>query len=367
MPHGAVSSIVAPPTYALIRLGVIMRPDPSEPNEAWGVLNPGGVRRGGDYHLFPRLVAAGNYSRVGHCRVCYDDGIPAEVERLGIALAPTEPWERNAVTGGGVEDARVTFLPSLDCYVMTYTAYGPFGPRIGLASSRDLEHWDRLGPASFGYEPHLRTDLNIYPNKDALLFPEAVPDPNGVPSYALIHRPMWDLSHGRPGEGPAVPSGLVEPRPSMWISYAPAECVEEDLRLLTSLSGHRQLAVPEQPWEELKIGGGTPPFRTRDGWLTVYHGVSGKQHPELLFQRQLRYAAGILVLDPEDVSRVTYRSPEPLLEPVLPEERVGIVPNVVFPTAIDIRNDGEVDVYYGMADTRIAAARLRRLDGPASQ
>ena len=60
---------------------------------------------------------------------------------------------------------------------MTYAAFGPLGPRIGLAASTDLEHWQRLGPVTFGYQADLRTDLGLYPNKDALLFPEPVPVP----------------------------------------------------------------------------------------------------------------------------------------------------------------------------------------------
>jgi uncharacterized protein YbjT (DUF2867 family) len=36
------------------------------------------------------------------------------------------------------------------------------------------------------------------------------------------------------------------------------------------------------------------------------------------------------------------------------------VPNVVFPTAIDPRGDGDANVFYGMADTRIGVARLHR-------
>jgi len=51
----------------------------------------------------------------------------------------------------------------------------------------------------------------------------------------------------------------------------------------------------------------------------------------------------------------------PLLEPETSEEREGTVANVVFPTAIDVRAGGEADVYYGMADFRIGAARLRRI------
>ena len=59
---------------------------------------------------------------------------------------------------------------------------------------------------------------------------------------------------------------------------------------------------------------------------------------------------------------VRYRSAEPVLTPVLPQERRGTVANVVFPTGIDRRDDlglpGRFDVYYGMADNRIGVARL---------
>ena len=73
--------------------------------------------------------------------------------------------------------------------------------------------------------------------------------------------------------------------------------------------------------------------------------------------------AGTLGLQPAVVkSYFEHRSPEPILTPELPKEREGIVPNVVFPTAIDRRDDlglpGRFDVYYGMADKRIGVARL---------
>jgi hypothetical protein len=57
-----------------------------------------------------------------------------------------------------------------------------------------------------------------------------------------------------------------------------------------------------------------------------------------------------------------YRSTEPVLTPLLREERHGIVPHVVFPTGIDRRDDlgqpDRIDVYYGMADNWIGVARL---------
>ena len=59
---------------------------------------------------------------------------------------------------------------------------------------------------------------------------------------------------------------------------------------------------------------------------------------------------------------ILYRSAEPVLTPELPQECIGTVANVVFPTAIDRRDDlglpDRFDVYYGMADNRIGVARM---------
>ena len=232
-----------------------------------------------------------------------DHGIPADVERLGIVLEPHEPWELHA-GGGGVEDPRITWIPRLGRWVMTYIAYGPFGPRIGLAVSDDLERWERLGPVSFAYDPGLATDLNLYPNKDALFFPEPVLDPAGNPAYAMLHRPMWDLALARPGEGESLPAGVADPRPGIWVSFIAASAVEADLRSLARFEQHRLVALPLESWEALKIGGGTPPIRIPEGWLVLYHGVSGTPVRSLIPQPDVRYCAGALVLDATDVTRV---------------------------------------------------------------
>jgi beta-1,2-mannobiose phosphorylase / 1,2-beta-oligomannan phosphorylase len=347
--------------WTVRRLGVVMAPDPDDPREAGGVCNPACARGpDGELYLFPRLVAEGNYSRVGLARVRFDDGqTPTAVERLGVVLEPEETWEINTTTAG-VEDPRITFIPSLDLYVMTYAAFGPLQSRIGLAVSNDLASWERLGPAWFAYEPSLRADLNLYTNKDALLFPDPVAAPDGRPAYALLHRPTWDLSWVSPTAGEPLPAGVQDPRPGIWVSFAPVDEVSRDLRALARFAQHRPVALPEQPWEQLKIGAGTPPIRTPEGWLILHHGVSGKLEPGVWHQRHVRYAAGAMLLDPEDVTKVVWRTSSPLLDPQTPQERDGIVPNVVFPTAIDPRGDGDADVFYGMADTRIGVARLHQ-------
>lgn len=346
------------PPFQLARLRTIMAGDPANPEEALGVLNPASCRdRDGTLLLFPRVVAAGNYSRIGIARVRFVGDEPVGVDRLGYALEPSEAFERNHRTAG-VEDPRVVFVAALDRYVMTYTAYGPLGPRIALAVSDDAYRWTRLGPIDFAYAPADGTDFDLYKNKDALIFPEPVRDPQGRPALALIHRPEYAVPWEDGGQTVALPAGVSESRPSMWLSYVPLDAARADLGALTHWRDHRLLAVPERPWEAAKIGGGTPPLLTPLGWLTIYHGVGGVAIHRVGRQPRPRYSAGVLILDRDDPRRVLYRSPEPILEPDAAEEREGVVDNVVFPTAVDPRDDGRIDVYYGMADARIGVARL---------
>jgi beta-1,2-mannobiose phosphorylase / 1,2-beta-oligomannan phosphorylase len=348
--------------YRLTRVGTVMSPEPGEPWEAEGVLNPAtGHTPDGRLHLLPRLVAAGNVSRIGLAEVVIDDGVPTRVQRRGVVLAPDEGWERGA-NHGGVEDPRVTFVERLDAHLMTYVAFGPLGPRIALAVSRDLGTWERLGPVLFAYQPGLDVDLNLYPNKDAVIFPELIPGPGGVPSYAMLHRPMWDQTmSGLEPAATRLPAGLTDERPGIWISYVPAEAVERDIRALTLVHAHRCVALPEHPYESAKIGAGPPPMRVPEGWLLIHHGVEGDVAPGFDPSQQglLVYRAGAMVLDPDDPSRIIARTADPLLEPATLDERVGTVPNVVFPTAI-ATIDGRDFVFYGMADSSIGAALLER-------
>jgi predicted GH43/DUF377 family glycosyl hydrolase len=352
---------IASHPFQLQRLGVVMEPALGDPMEAGGVLNPASARgRDGQLYLFPRLVARGNYSRIGIARARFNEaGDPVGVERLGIALEPEADYELRP-DGGGCEDPRITFIEPLQRYVMTYTALSSRGPRIALAMSEDLFHWQRLGLAIF--MPYEGVDFNDVANKDALFFPIAISDLDGKPSIALIHRPLF------PGTGPdetlhcRFPRVVDILRESIWISYhSLVNEVCDKHHHLCHFDSHRRLATPVAAWEQLKIGGGTPPILTPRGWLFLYHGVcEALNKPDL--GSKLSYSAGLLVLDEQHPHLIRYRSPEPVLKPELPKEREGIVSNVVFPTAIDRRDDlgllGRFDVYYGMADNRIGAARL---------
>jgi beta-1,2-mannobiose phosphorylase / 1,2-beta-oligomannan phosphorylase len=146
----------------------------------------------------------------------------------------------------------------------------------------------------------------------------------------------------------------------MWISYAPLDEIVATRHVV--FGQHHRLAGPAQEWERLKVGGGTPPVRTRAGWLLLYHGVAGSPTDGSAPPRDITYSAGIMLLDSRDPRAVLYRSAHSVLEPRVAAERVGIVPRVVFPTGLDVRADGALDVYYGMADSRIGVARAALAD-----
>ncbi len=336
------------------RLGVVMAPDGS-PAEAAGVLNPAFTRtRDGEALLYPRTVEHGNVSRIERARVSMQGG-KVTVERLGFALEPEAAYELRPQRGYGCEDPRITFIPVLDEFLMTYTAFGPQGPRIAVARSRDGRNWARLGLVQFEYPGATQGD-----DKDAAFFPEPVTSPTGIRSLAFYHRPMLHLSTVDARAAiPFIQKLALPDRESIRIAYVPLDAALADRRALLTVRESTLALAPEERWGSLRVGGGTPPIRVAEGWMSLFHGVdlvdnqNGKPH--------FRYRAGLVIHDLQRPDRVLYRSSSPILAPESELERHGVVDNVVFPTGIDRRSDlGErtFDVYYGMADFTCGAMRM---------
>jgi predicted GH43/DUF377 family glycosyl hydrolase len=142
-----------------------------------------------------------------------------------------------------------------------------------------------------------------------------------VGELAILHRPLF------PGTRPeeiaccAATREVDIDRESIWISYRPLSLEPRGPGNLDQFSHHR-LATPVSPWEQLKIGCGTPPVLTRHGWLIVYHGVSkieghSTQDPSAddigKNGHQLCYSAGVMVLSKEHPREIRYRSAKPVL------------------------------------------------------
>ena len=212
----------------------------------------------------------------------------------------------------GVEDARITPLDGR--FWFTYVAVSRHGAATALASTTDFRTFDRHGV------------IFCPENKDVVLFPRRVGG-----AYAALHRPNG-----------ATPFA----RPEMWLARSPD---------LTHWGRNEHLHGGSGAWETGRIGAGPPPLWTADGWLALYHGNRRPTRPGDVGA----YAAGALLLDPEDPARVLRRTPEAVMEPTADFERHGFVPDVIFPTGV-VETGETLLVYYGAADTRTAVVEFAR-------
>ena len=203
------------------RLGVVMAPTRTTPRGR-GVCNPACARGpDGELYLFPRLVAEGNYSRVGLARVRFDGGVPTGVERLGVAL---EPRRRGSSTGaaagrGPTDHLRAHPRP------LRHDLH-----RLGAARAADRPgHLERPGAVGAAGAGRLR--LRPRPAGRPQPVPQqgraAVPRAGARPGRRACLRPAppADLGPvvGQPGRGRAPPPGLPDPRPGIWVSFVPAK------------------------------------------------------------------------------------------------------------------------------------------------
>ena len=84
--------------FQLQRLGLVMEPEPGNPLEVEGVLNPAGVRGpDGQLYLFPRLVAAGQLLRASALPACSSTRPATRWASSGSAL----PWSPKRITNCG--------------------------------------------------------------------------------------------------------------------------------------------------------------------------------------------------------------------------------------------------------------------------
>jgi len=106
-------------------------------------------------------------------------------------------------------------------------------------------------------------------------------------------------------------------------------------------------------WDAARIGIGPPPIETEHGWLLIYDGVKQTMSGAI-------YRVGLALLDLDEPARALHRSQAWVLGPTEAYERMGDVPNVVFPCGVV--HEGESDqvrLYYGAADTCLALATAR--------
>lgn len=206
-------------------------------------------------------------------------------------------------------DPRVTFIE--DRYWISW-CNGYHGPTIGLAYTFDFKDFFQCENAFLPF------------NRNGVLFPEKIKG-----KYCMLSRPS-DNGH--------TPFGDI------YLSYSPDMKYWGEHRCVMKVT-----PFEESAWQCTKIGAGSVPIKTEEGWLMFYHGVINTCNG-------FRYSMGAALLDLEQPEKVLYRSQPYLLAPAEDYELTGDVPNVLFPCASLHDSDGKVAVYYGAADTVVGLA-----------
>lgn len=313
----------------------ILSPNEKNSWESLVTCNPAAWYENGTFYMLYR--AAGNdaehYIHLG--LATSKDGFHFTRHSDEPVLSPTP----GGYDEGCIEDPRLIKLGNL--YYLTY-AYRPFAPgrywespelkknccylplddyapqglrwnlsHTALAVSTDLTKFKKLGRIT----PY---DID---NRDVILFPEKI---NG--KYVRLERPMEYVGEKYGCEFPSI-----------WINYSDN---------MVDWGEPKLLMTGKFDWECKKLGGSTPPLKTKDGWLVIYHGVGVVDG---------FYRVGAVLLDLENPEKITARLKDYLMEPEHDYEMGGFYDGCVFPTG-NVIVDDTLYVYYGGADRFCAVA-----------
>jgi len=238
-----------------------------------------------------------------------DDGIHWQVEPKPCFIMESDEIKRNAY------DARLTVIDGR-CYIC-FALTCHHGIRGGIAVTDDFKDFEVLS-------------LTVPDNRNLVLFPEKI---NNM--YVRLERPFPMYSRGG------------RERFDIWISESPDLKYWGNSELL--------LTVEDIPFANAKVGPAAPPVKTKEGWLVTFHAVDidptrGKNGWEETWKK--RYTAGIMLLDLESPGKVIGLYKEPLIVPEAPYEvEDGFRNSTVFPGGMILEDTGEVNIYYGAADT----------------
>lgn len=299
----------------------ILIPNKNQSWEAEAVFNGCPIKKGKKVFLLYRAMSLPHYQTT--------TGTELSVSNIGVAeskdgvtfysrqrfIIPEYSWERF-----GCEDPRVTKLDKQ--YYIFYTALSIYPPtaegvKVGLAISKDLKTVR---------EKHLVTPFNA---KAMSLFPERI----GGKIWAVL-----TVHTDKPPAKICLTSFNNENElwsEEYWNKWHP---------------DFKKSALPLQRKPQDHVEAGAPPIKTKDGWLLIYSYIRNYFSP----QRRL-FSIEVVLLDFKNPLKIIARTNLPILVPEEYYERVGNVPNVIFPSGAMVKDD-LIYLYYGAADTTVSLA-----------
>jgi predicted GH43/DUF377 family glycosyl hydrolase len=312
----------------------VLEPDPAHWWESEAVFNPAAFIYQNKVHLLYRAIGKDGVSRIGYA--VSDDGVhfkrlaePAydpsseSVARAAEARAhdrntmtyDTLTYNRAVASGGGwggSEDPRAIIID--DELVMTFTAFEGWNNERMVLTTTTISDTEK-GLFNWSEGVYLSAPGEV--QKNWILFPEKIRG-----KYALVHNIYPDIE----------------------ISYFDPKSIEEDGYIKSRFTRQAR----KGHWDTYIRGAGTPPLKTKEGWLLLYHATDEKDPG--------RYKVGAMLLDLKNPKKVLYRATEPILEPDEWYENDWKA-GVVYATGAVVFK-GELLVYYGAGDKFVAAARM---------
>lgn len=239
---------------------------------------------------------------------------------------------------GGVEDPRIVesveSLESKDSgqdhrYVLTYTQWNRLTYSIGIATSPDLQHWTKQGPAFLGASSG-KYDTLRYKSGGIVT---QLKDNRLV--AARINGKYW-LYWGEGAIHLATSTDLIHWTPVEDVTGTPIE-------VLTKRPGHFDSGFPEV---------GPPPVLTDAGIVVLYNGKNDPDHGDPTLGANA-YAAGQALFDAHDPAHLLARNEAPSLKPEQPYEKTGqYVAGTTFAEGL-VRFRNKWFLYYGCADSAV--------------
>ena len=282
--------------------------------EAEATFNPCPVVKGKDIFLLYRAISMPHYHNLARNNIITSDiGIAQSKNGYNFFnrrrfIVAEKDWEQF-----GCEDPRVTKLNGK--YYIFYTALSkyPFqadGIKVGLAISKDLKNIQ---------EKHLVTPFNA---KAMALFPEKI---NGQ---------IWAILNVHTDKPPTK---------ICLASFNKESDIWSEKFWNNWYANFEKYALPLQRNKNDFIEVGAPPLKTKYGWIIFYSYI----YNYLSFNQLFGIEA--VLLDLKNPSKILARTECPILTAEEYYEKIGLAPNVVFPSGAFIKN-GWIYLYYGGAD-----------------
>jgi beta-1,2-mannosidase len=246
---------------------------------------------------------------------------------------PAEDDQKAREWPGGVEDPRIVELED-GTYVLTYTQWNRVTYSVGIATSTDLEHWTKHGPAFFTAAEAKYANLKYKSAGIVTQFDRH----KGQLIAAKIDGRYWMYW----GEGAIhlATSGDA-------IHWTPVEDANgQPLEVLKPRPGHFDSSFPET---------GPPPVLTDNGIVVLYNGKNAETGGDPSMGPNA-YAAGEALFDAADPKHLIAQTDAPVLKPELPYEKTGqYAAGTTFAEGL-VCFHGKWFLYYGCADSLVAVA-----------